>query len=190
MVYFRDSYKSQIAAYELGRLLGLDHIPPAVQRDLDGVTGSVALWIEGGTDLSTWRESHEGEPKDSYFRKQIHEMRVFDLLINNTDRNAENIFWTPGWHLWLIDHTRSFARDDRVDKAKFLRRCSRRMWRALQGMDREEATSRLKPYLNASELKALFKRRDKLIKALDSMIRKKGEESILFDLEELESRET
>ena len=37
---FQDSYKAEIAAYELDKLLTLDMVPPAVERVLQGIKGS------------------------------------------------------------------------------------------------------------------------------------------------------
>ncbi len=42
---FRDSYKYNIAAYRLGRLLGLDMIPPSVERKVGGTYTAVIWWI-------------------------------------------------------------------------------------------------------------------------------------------------
>jgi hypothetical protein len=44
---FWESHKSEIAAYELDRLLGLDMVPPTVERRVEGELGAVTLWVEG-----------------------------------------------------------------------------------------------------------------------------------------------
>ena len=46
VMYLRDSYKSQIAAYRLGRLLGMQNVPPTVGRVSEAASGSAQLWIE------------------------------------------------------------------------------------------------------------------------------------------------
>ncbi len=43
---FFESYKSEIAAYELDKILGMGMVPPTVERKHDGVTGSAQLWVE------------------------------------------------------------------------------------------------------------------------------------------------
>ena len=42
-----ESYKSEIAAYELDKLLGLDMVPPAVERQIKGDIGAAVMWVEG-----------------------------------------------------------------------------------------------------------------------------------------------
>src|SRR4051794_26333340 len=42
-----ESYKSEIAAYELDKLLQLRMVPPAVERSLAGETGAAVMWLEG-----------------------------------------------------------------------------------------------------------------------------------------------
>lgn len=45
-MFFLDSYRADIATYRLSRLLGLEMIPPGVERRIDGVDGVVRLWVE------------------------------------------------------------------------------------------------------------------------------------------------
>ena len=47
---FFTSYKTQIAAYELDRLLKMDMLPPTVERQLRGATGAAT---RGGGNLGT-----------------------------------------------------------------------------------------------------------------------------------------
>ena len=44
---FTDTYKNEIAAYELDKLLHLDMVPPTVERRMDRQEGSLQLWIDG-----------------------------------------------------------------------------------------------------------------------------------------------
>ena len=47
IVDFADSYKHEIAAYELDKLIGLHLVPPTVERTFGGRKGSLQLWVEG-----------------------------------------------------------------------------------------------------------------------------------------------
>src|SRR5687767_2612904 len=42
-----ESYKSEIAAYELDKLLGLNMVPIAVERKVNGISGAAILWLDG-----------------------------------------------------------------------------------------------------------------------------------------------
>jgi hypothetical protein len=58
---FFTSYKTQIAAYELDRLLKLDMVPPTVERQVQGSTGAATLWVENVVDM------RKGDaPSDAY----------------------------------------------------------------------------------------------------------------------------
>ena len=47
---FRDSYRFECAAYELGRLIGILNIPPVVLRRIRRTDGGLQLWIEDVRD--------------------------------------------------------------------------------------------------------------------------------------------
>ena len=41
---FYESYRSEIAAYELDKMLGLQMVPPTVERQVERTTGAAVLW--------------------------------------------------------------------------------------------------------------------------------------------------
>ena len=93
-VGFVDSYLSELGAYELSRMLGLNAVPPTTKRKIKKV-GAVQLWIEG-TPTERDRLIQEIEPPDpEWFQQQIDMIRVFDNLIANTDRNPGNMIIGP-----------------------------------------------------------------------------------------------
>lgn len=183
-LYYVDSYQADIAAYKLSRLLGMEMIPPGVEREIEGMTGVVRLWVE---DLQSYREwldaGGKGEPDSLYLRRQLKDQNTFDLLIRNTDRNATNINWDPDYSLWLIDQTRSMGRHPelKADLREDFKGCSRALFEALVTLDKKSVKRELENYLSAFEINALMKRRDKLIKLIDGEIKKKGESEILFN---------
>jgi hypothetical protein len=181
-MYFLDSYKSDLAGYELSKLLGMNNVPPAVGRQIERSEGIVQIWIEDLTSYDSWiKEGNTGQPSSIYLRRQVKDMRTFDLLIRNTDRHRANIMWDPSDNIWLIDHTRSLARNADLRKGEEFEGCSRALYNELKGLDSKEVKKRLKPYLGTFEINALMKRRDKLIKLIDKEISKKGEDKVLFN---------
>ena len=177
---FRDSYKGEIAAFEMNRLLGLNNIPPTIYRTINGMHGTLQLWAEGTIPEREIAQNNTVPPKALFWNRQIWDMRVFDNLINNIDRNQTNILIDPNWRLILIDHTRSFARDLSLPKSKEVIHCSRGLWYALRHLDKAAVRKRLTPYLSGREINAIFSRQELLIRHIQRLIDKKGEENVLF----------
>lgn len=42
-----ESYETEVAAYQIDRMLGLDMVPPTVVKEIDGQKGSLQLWVDG-----------------------------------------------------------------------------------------------------------------------------------------------
>lgn len=178
--YFRDCYNSEVAAFEMNRLLGLNNMPPTIYRTLNGVKGTLQLWAEGTMTDKKKVKDKIIPPDELLWSSQKWDMRVFDNLINNNDRNQGNILIDSNWQLILIDHTRSFGRDFTLPNPEKIVHCSRGLWYNLNHLDKEEVRSRLSPYLNNMEISALFSRQDRLIQLIQDLINKKGEGKVLF----------
>ncbi|MGB5813593.1 MAG: metallophosphoesterase [Thermoanaerobaculia bacterium] len=182
--HFRDDYRNEVAAYELSRLLGMNVVPPAVLREVEGTPGSIQLWIEGAITLKNFNKENPGKAdptaRSRYLKRQVRDMNIFDNLIRNIDRNQGNIMWDPDMNLWLIDHTRSFSGDDTLPFPDDVVKCSRRLWSALQNVDPKQVKSTLSPYLGGLEIKALLRRHKKLVDLLEYKIQEEGEEAVLF----------
>ena len=99
-----ESYKSEIAAYELDKLLGMDMIPPTVEKRVKGELGAAIQWVK---PVRPWKEV-EHLPKPDKWNRQAVRMKMFDNFIHNPDRNAGNLIVDDDWNLYLIDHSRAF----------------------------------------------------------------------------------
>ena len=105
-----ESYKSEIAAYELDKLLGLEMIPPTVERRVKDDLGAAVMWV---TPIKSFKDLG-GPPsapaaKLAAWSRQLIRAKMFDNLICNIDPNLGNWLVDPSWNLILIDHTRSFT---------------------------------------------------------------------------------
>jgi hypothetical protein len=178
---FRDSYQFELAAYELGRLLGLDSIPPVVKRSLRGTSGSLQVWIEKAVTEKERKEKNLTPPNASRWIEQLDTIRLFDKLIKNVDRHEGNLLIDQNWKVWMIDHTRAFRwAQTEVEGIDSVRRCERTMWERLQALDEGTIKERLGDYLRPAEIDALLKRRTQLVQHLQQRIALRGEDSVLF----------
>lgn len=180
-MFFKDSYSSEVAAFELARLLGLDTVPPATSRTLRRFgAGSIQLWIEDAmTELE--RQEQEIEPPDqTRFNRQMQNMVVFDNLVHNIDRNAGNIVIGPDWKIWYIDCTRCFARSHELYRPERIGSLDRKLWGALKALDWDEVRERLQPYVSTFELRALESRHAELVQIIQERIERLGEDAVLF----------
>ncbi|MDX1632492.1 MAG: hypothetical protein R3234_11555, partial [Thermoanaerobaculia bacterium] len=123
-------------------------------------------------------------PDRAYLRRQMDELRVFDNLIHNTDRNQGNILFDQDWNLWWIDNTRSFSLDQELVAPELVKRCSRALWEGLRSLEEERVREEIRPPLTVQEIDALFSRRDLLVELLEEKIDELGEERVLFSYEE------
>jgi hypothetical protein len=104
----QDSWRSEIAAYELDKLLGLGMVPPTVERTIGGRRGCLQLWVTGDT-----MESFDGTfPDLQRWRDQVSVMWLFDDLIANCDRHLNNALVSPERRLVLIDNSKTFRCDE------------------------------------------------------------------------------
>lgn len=179
-INFRDTWKFNVAAYRLGRILELDMIPPSVERKVNGTSCAVTWWIDNSMmEVDRKKKSLESSDKDAWNR-EMYIVRVFDQLIYNTDRNLQNLLIDPDWHIWMIDHTRAFRLYTTLQEQKNLVLCDRQLLARLRTLDAGTLSS-LKPYVTDAEIKGVLARRDKIVKFFDDQVAQKGEAAILYD---------
>lgn len=182
-VNFRDSCLFEIAAYELGRLLGMNSIPPVLERKIKGKKGSLQAWVEEAMTEKKRKKEDITPPSPRFWMLQYQIMYLFDNLVFNDDRNTGNILIDKDWVLWLIDHTRAFRPVADLRNASAIILCERRIWENLKILEDSVIEERLGTYLDTYEMKTLLERKQKLVHHVNELIEKRGEESVLFDLE-------
>jgi hypothetical protein len=178
---FIDSYKYDIAGYELAKLLGMnDMIPVTVQRRWNGQDGALSWWIPWKWDEVMRHQQNLHPPDADAWNKQMYKVRVFDQLVYDTDPNLTNVLITEDWKIWRIDFTRAFRQYRDLMDAKDLVMCDRQLLEKLRQLDADTVLEKTKPYLNKSEVKALMVRRDKIVGTFEKLVAQKGEGAVLY----------
>jgi hypothetical protein len=172
---FFESYKSEIAAYELDKMLGLGMVPPTVERRHGRDVGSLQLWVEHVARLKGKNPNEAPDVAD--WNRQVHRQRVWDGLTANIDRNAGNLLVDPAWNLILIDHSRAFTTDTRFPFP--ITRIDRELLERLKALDEATIRARLGTLLFDGP-KPLLKRRDLIVAQIDRLVREKGEAAVIL----------
>jgi len=175
---FMESYKAEIAAYKLDRMLGMNMVPPIVERNLEGKTGAAVYWVENTKGWSIAKPPQGPEPMWS---RQLTRMKMFDQLIANIDRNQGNLIYDADWHLFLIDHSRAFIDKKNLRGLAELARVDRKLWEKMQALTLEDLDRGLEKWVGDKEKQALLFRRDLMAKNISEMIKKRGEASVFYD---------
>lgn len=183
-INFKDTYKANIAAYRLGKILGIAHmIPPSVYRKVKGDSSAVTWWVDDVLMTEKERFFAKTKPPDpDNWNQQMYVVRVFDQLIYNTDRNLGNLVIDESWGLHMIDHTRAFRTHKQLRNESYLLRCDRQLFEALQALDAATLQEELDRYLTDNEIEAILNRRDRIVKIFKEKAEERGESAVFYDL--------
>ncbi len=187
---FKETWKGEIAAYRLSRALGLQMVPPTVEREFRGDRGSCQLWVENWSDLETVLKKKLNPPgiKAAAFSRALCLQRAFDNLIYNVDRHQRNYLITEDWRMVLIDHSRSFATKKKLiydEKYRegpnfIMASLPRAFVEALKGLTAEGLRAAVGDTLSGDEQAATLARRDLILAWLDKRIAALGEDKVLY----------
>jgi hypothetical protein len=182
-VNFRDTYRYNVAAYRLSRLLGLEEVPMSVLRRVDGKPAAVTWWVDDvAMDEGDRQKKQVVSPNPTRTASYFHILRVFDELIQNRDRNAGNLLWTKDWGMWMIDHTRAFRTGRELLKPELLDRCERTLFERMRGLTAAAVAETMGDTLLKVEIDALMARRDLLVKLFEDRIGQRGEAAVLYTM--------
>ncbi|MCJ7581373.1 MAG: hypothetical protein MUP98_12680 [Candidatus Aminicenantes bacterium] len=190
---FLESWKWEIAAYQLDKLLGLNMVPVTVEKRFEGELGSCQLWIE---DTFTLKKKEEEDMKmPSYkvypYNRSLFKQRAWDNLLYNEDRHQNQFLFTQDWRLLLIDHSRSFPTSKASTKKliydekfkegpRLMKELPRVLYENIKALTAEKIKGVVGEYLTAEEIDAVLVRRDLVIAWVDNYIKEMGEDKVLY----------
>ena len=172
---FQDSWKSEIAAYEIDKIIGLGMIPATVERTYKGAKGSLQFWVESMMSEAEHRKTKAISPNPGAFNELMYKTRLFDNMVYNTDRNLQNLLITKDWELILIDHSRAFRPQTMLKSPKDLDRFSRSMLEGIAKLTQENLTEKTGKYLPKPQIQGVLKRRDQILSLATKTAAEKGD---------------
>jgi hypothetical protein len=180
-INFRDTYHYNIAAYELAKLLGMESMMPVtVERKWKGKKGSLSWWLDAKMDEGERLQKNIPVPDVEAWNRQMYKKRVFAELVYDTDPNLTNLLIGENWEVYMIDFSRAFRLQENLARPADLVRCDRQLLEKLRKLDEAEVERVTKPHLEKVRIKALMKRRDKIVARFEQLIKEKGEEAVLY----------
>jgi hypothetical protein len=181
IVDFADSWKNEVAAYELDKLIGLGLVPPTVERKLGRMAGSLQMWVEGAMTEADRKQKKIDPPDPRAWNEQMHKVRLLHQLTYNTDfRNINNVLLDPSFRVYAIDFSRAFMAYDDLRSKEDLTRFSRSVLEALKALDRPTLDAKLGRWLTRPQRDCILKRRDKILALAAERVREQGEAAVLY----------
>ncbi len=178
---YEDSYRFEIAAYELDKLLGFELVPPTIERVLRHKTGSLQMWVEGA--ISEWDRKQRGlkPPDGESWNRQIHAVRLLQQLTFDWDaQNIHNVLVDDSFRVYAIDFSRSFAVYEKVRQEKLLERFPRARLEAMKRLDEATVAATLGRWIARPQIRTLLKRRDQILALAARQVAEKGEAAVLY----------
>jgi hypothetical protein len=176
-----DSYKYNVAAYKLSRLIDLNTVPVTVPRSYLNKPGAFTWWADNVMmEEVARRKQNLNAPDPEAWDRELENSKVWDELVINIDRNLGNLLITKDWQLVLIDHTRCFTAYPKIRNEENLNRVSRKMIAKMKELNKQNVSAAVGDMLTTAEVDALLQRRDKIVAFFEKRAAEKGEDAVYF----------
>ena len=176
-----DSYKYDIAAYELTKLLGLELVPPVVEREVEGRPGSLQVYVENCIREKDRKRKKQEPPDPLAFSNAVAEVNVFENLTYDECQDADDLYiHTENWRVCRVDFSEAFAPFNEFLPGCEITVCSRKLYDGLVKLDEQTVRPALSRFLSDEEIGALLARKDLIVAKIKALIAEKGEQAVLF----------
>jgi len=171
---FYESYKSEIAAYELDKLLALNMVPPKVERRVGKDTGVAVMWVTSTKSFADLGGVPRPPPAQAAtWNQQVIRAKMFQNLIGDIDPNLGNWLVDPDWNLILVDHSRALTKKKAL--VHQMQRVDADLWMRMQALTEASLTTAVGPWIGSGEVRAILERRQMLQTEIDKMVKARGE---------------
>ena len=179
-INFQDSWQTEIPAYVVDMIIGLGMVPATVERRINNKVGSLQWWVVSMMPEAE-RAKQKVQPADTEdWNREVLKMRLFDALIFNVDRHANNILVTHDFKLRLIDHSRSFRPQKQLRDPQLLTRFSKSLLEGLGRLELQDLRKRLNRYLSAAQITGMLQRRDAILELARTRGAELGEAAVIY----------
>ena len=177
---FQDSWRTEVAAYELDKLIGLGMVPATVERSYGGKHGSLQYWVDSAMTEQSRLEKKLNPPNRVEWENQVAKIRLFDNLIYNTDRHLDNLLITDNWVIRLIDHSRTFRPFEQLKSPEKMTTFSRSLLTNLEMLNEPMLKQHVGKYLSNYQIQGLLKRRDAILALSRKLSADKGAGAVFY----------
>lgn len=176
-----DSWRYDLAAYALSKYLGLEVVPPIVERTVEGVAGAVQAFVSGARTAAERREMRIAPRDPEAYDRARADLVVFQALVNDDCRKEnDTLVRDDDDRVFRVDFSEAFAPDKGAGSGCQPSRCSRLLFGRLLAWDDRAVARYMGRYLGREEIEALNSRKDLLIRQIRFLIRTTGEARVLF----------
>jgi hypothetical protein len=161
-----DCYKYEIAAYELSKLLDIGCVPPTVEKEIEGIPGSLQLWIEGCELLSDVIEKDIQLSDPDKFHTYMLDCRVFENLIGCALNQKDILVNLDDCTVCRVDFSEAFSPVHQLDPELEVTHCSEKLYKNLVSLSDHDIRNLLKYYISEEEIEAVLVRKELMIEKL------------------------
>ncbi|MEM1248348.1 MAG: hypothetical protein AAGK22_18375 [Acidobacteriota bacterium] len=168
-----DSYRHEVAAFEVDRLLQLGRVPATASRRVGERTGSLQLWLEEAETVT----AEDLEKLNQKAEEQLANILLLRALIGAAPDS--DLLVSRSGDLFTTDHASAF-RADAAARPESLVRVSQKAFDSLGALERPVVEKRLRRWLSDDELEGVLRRRTELLEDFERRRRSSGDASVFL----------
>ncbi len=191
-------FEHEIAAYRVDRLLNLNYVPLTKKVKLENGVGSLQYFVEPATQARFMNQAKNPKSSSRWVKHRGRALedgniRLFDWIISNADRNIDNYLIQDDGQVVLIDHAFSFFYKTKYAPTSFAFEHmipSRRVFEALSFCDSNPTIveQELKGYVTSRDIGVVKQRIHYAYTTLQHLIKKRGADTVFEKADALDKR--